>query len=60
MQKMAQSSLFELGDVIVTEPAEGVYGVAVVLRLHEPEEGFSPHVRYWGDAVCFRSLSPYG
>ena len=42
MQKMAQSSLFELGDVIVTEPAEGVYGVAVVLRLHEPEEGFLP------------------
>ena len=37
MQKMAQSSLFELGDVIVTEPAEGFYGVAVVLRLHEPE-----------------------
>ena len=39
MQKMAQSSLFELGDVIVTEPAEGVYGVAVVLS---PRKGFSP------------------
>ena len=59
MQKMAQSSLFELGDVIVTEPAEGVYGVAVVLRLHERGR-VSPHVRYWGDAVCLRSLSPYG
>ena len=42
MQKTAQKLPFELGDVVITEPGEGIYGVAIVLRLHEPEEGFLP------------------
>lgn len=42
MQKMAQSSLFELGDVIVTEPAEAFTVSQWCCGFMSPRKGFSP------------------
>lgn len=44
-------AFFDLGDVIVTEPCEGAFGVAVVLRLHEPQKGLLP--------MCDIGITPF-